>query len=214
MGVIALSRFETQAGHAAKHLELHLEALQRLRSMGMQAMALQPLAGGDVGSLAMVTNYTSYADYATSAQKVQGDAGWQTFYAGAMASGAAQQVESSLFNDLDASFQPAGDRPLGVILSTQWRAVPGKLEAFVGKVLESMPLSERLGGRSRPMQSVVGANPMTTLVATGFADLDAYGAYSDAANSDAEWQAFWTGAMANPTADLIRSGLYANISGD
>ena len=45
MGVVTISRFETQAGHAAKHLELHMEALGRLRGLGMQAMALQPLAG-------------------------------------------------------------------------------------------------------------------------------------------------------------------------
>jgi hypothetical protein len=178
----------------------------------LQAVALQPIAGSDIGSLAMSINYANYADYASSMQKVQNDAGWQEFYAGAMASGAAQQVESSLMNDLDPAFQPAGDRPLGVVLATQWRAIHGKMEAFVGKVLESMPISARMGGLSRPMQSIVGAYPMSMMVATTFADMDAYGAYADAANSDAEWQAFWAGAMSDPTADLLRSGLYVNMT--
>ncbi len=212
MGVIALTRYESMPGHAGKHLEIHMEALERLRALGMQAVALQPLAGSDVGSLAMSMNFASYADYATSMQKVQGDEGWQKFFAGASASGAARQVESSLMNDLDPAFQPAADRPLGVVLATQWRAIHGKMEAFVGKVLESMPLSEAMGGLSRPMQSIVGAHPMSMMVATTFADLDAYGAYADKANTDADWQAFWAGAMSDPTADLIRSGLYVNMS--
>jgi len=213
MGMISLTRYQTQTGHTAKHLEIHMEALERLHGMGMQAMAIQPMAGSDVGSLGMSVNFASSADYVAGMQKMQGDAGWQTFYAAAAGSGAAAQVESSLMNDLDPAFQPAGDRPLGVVLATQWRAINGKMEAFIGKVLESMPISERLGGRSRPMQSIVGAYPMTTMVATTFADLDAYGAYADAANTDDEWQSFWAGAMSDPTADLVRSGLYVNMSG-
>lgn len=213
MGVVALTRYESVAGHAGKHLEIHMEALERLRGMGMRAVAMQPLAGADVGSLAMTINYADYADYATSMQKIQGDSGWQEFFAAASASGAARQVESSLMNDLDPAFQPVGDRPMGVILATQWRAIHGKMEAFVNKVLESMPITERMGGLARPLQSIVGAHPMSMMVATTFADLDAYGAYSDAANSDAEWQGFWAGAMSDPTADLIRSGLYVNMTG-
>ena len=56
MGVISLTRFESMPGHAGKHLEIHMEALERLRGMGMQAVALQPLAGVDVGSLGMSIN--------------------------------------------------------------------------------------------------------------------------------------------------------------
>ncbi len=149
MGVISLSRFETQPGQGAKHAELHMEALERLHGLGMQAVALQPIAGGDVGSLAMSINYASNAEYVTSVQKIEADSGWQDFCAGAMATGAAQQVEESLMSDLDPAFQPATDRPLGVVLATQWRALPGQMEAFVGKVIESMAHVERLGGRGR-----------------------------------------------------------------
>jgi hypothetical protein len=214
MGVIALTRFESQPGHAGKHLELHLEALQRLRGLGMRAVAMQPLAGGDIGSLVMSINYADNADYASSMQKVQADEGWQSFYSGAMASGAAVQVESSLFSDLDPTFQPAADRPMGVLLATQWRSRPGRMEDFVGKVIESDAHVRRLGGVPRPLQSVIGEHPMSMLVPIAFADMDAYGAYADKLATDAEWQAFWGDTMKDPSADMLRSGIYLNISGD
>ena len=61
---------------------------------------------------------------------------------------------------------------------------------FMAKVTESFPHVERLGGRPRAMQSLIGAHPMTTLVTTAFDDLDAYGAYADATATDAAWQEF------------------------
>ncbi len=212
MGVVSLSRFRSEPGHAGKHLELHLEACQRLRGMGMQAAAMQPIAGGDIGSLVMSVNHASYAEYVASIKTMQADQGWQDFYAGAMATGAAVQVESSLFNDGDPSFQPAAGRPLGVILALQWSVKPGRLDDFVANVMASMAHIERMGGRPRPLQSVVGAHPMTTLYTTAFEDLDAYAAYADKVGTDPEWQAFWADLMKDPSGDVIRSGLYLNIS--
>lgn len=213
MSVLTLTRFQTQPGHAGEHLALHLEALQLLRGLGMQAVALQPMAGGDAGSLAMAVNYDTYSDYASGIQKVQADAGWQDFFARAMASGAATQVESSIFNDLDPAYRADPNRPLGVVLAFQWRAKPGRMEDFVGNVMASIPHIERLGGRGRQLQSAVGAHPMTMMTTVGFADLDAYGEYSDKVGTDAEFQAYWAEVMKDPTADLVRSGLYLNISG-
>lgn len=213
MAIVSISRFQSQPGQAGKHMELHLEALERLRGMGMQANAMQPIAGGDIGSLMMSVNYADNAAYVAAIQTMQSDAGWQEFYAGAMASGAAMQVESSLFSDLDPAHQPAADRPLGVVMATQWRALPGKMAAFVGKVMEANAHIERNGGRPRPMQSVVGAHPVTMLIPVGFADLDAFGAYGDTLNADAEWQEFWGAAMSDPTGEMVRSGIYVNMSG-
>ena len=123
------------------------------------------------------------------------------------------QVESSLFNDMDPDFQLDPNRPLGVIMATQWRAKPGRIADFAANVIQSFPMIERMGGIPRAVQCVIGAYPMTTLVTTTFADLDAYGAYTDAIGGDDEWQSFWADAMADPTADMVRSGLYLNISG-
>jgi hypothetical protein len=52
------------------------------------------------------------------------------------------------------------------------------------------------------------------LVTVSFPDLDAYGAYADTTATDEQWQTFWAGAMSDPTAELVRSGVYLNISGD
>lgn len=212
MSVVTITRFRTEPGRFADHLALHLEALQRLRGLGMQAIAMQPLAGGDVGSLVMSVNYDTTADYVSSLQKAQADSGWQEFYANAMASGAATQVEASIFNDLDPSFRADASRPLGAVLGFQWRARPGRMEDFIGNVMDSIPHIERLGGSGRQMQSAVGAHPMTMLTTVGFADLDAYGEYTDKLGTDAEFQAYWAEVMKDPTADLVRSGLYLNIS--
>jgi hypothetical protein len=125
---------------------------------------------------------------------------------------AALEVESSLFVDVDATFQPSPDRALGVLLGTQWRARPGRLMDFMGNVMTAIPHIERLGGQARVMQSLIGLHPLTLLVTTAFSDLDAYGVYADKTASDEQWQAYWMGVMADPTADLIRSGLYMNIS--
>jgi hypothetical protein len=175
-------------------------------------MLLQPIAGGDIGTTAMVLNHADNAAYVTALQTIGADEGWQEFWARATAAGAAQQVESTLMNDLDPNFQASADRPLGVLLAFQWRAKDGLLADFIGKVGEAVPLIERMGGAVRTMQCLIGRYPLSVTISTTFADLDAYGAYSDRTASDAEWQAFWAGALSEPTADLIRSGLYLNIS--
>ena len=214
MGVISLNGFKTEPGRLADHLAASMEALGLLRGLGAQAVVLQAIAGGDVGTIATSINYADNADYATSMQKIQGDAKWQEFWARATAGASATQVESSLFTDVDPSFQPDPGRPLGAVMATQWRAKPGRIAEFVAKVMESHEHVRRMGGTPRALQSVIGAHPMTMLVVATFEDLDAYGAYADKTASDAAWQEFWAGAMADPTADMIRSGLYVNISGD
>jgi len=50
------------------------------------------------------------------------------------------------------------------------------------------------------------------LTSITFADLDAYGEYSDKLATDAQWQEFWATTVADPPAALIRSGVYLNIS--
>ena len=213
MAVVSLAGFRSEPGRTEEHMTLHMEATERLHAMGMAAAPLQAMAGGDIGTLTMSVNHASNAEWVANIKKMQTDPGWQDFYRRAMGTGAATQVESSLFTDIDPYFQ-AADRELGVVLATQWRARPGRLVDFMAKVTESFGHVERMGGRPRAMQSVIGAHPMTTLVSTAFDDLDAYGAYADTIATDKEWQAFWMGALSDPTADMIRSGIYANMMGD
>jgi hypothetical protein len=214
MGVISLNGFRTEPGRLADHLAATMEALGLLRGLGANAVVLQPLAGGDIGTIATSINYADNADYISSVQKIQGDEKWQEFWMRAASGGSAVQVESSLFSDIDPGFQPDPDRPLGAVLATQWRAKPGRMADFVAKVVESHEHVKRMGGTPRALQSVIGTHPMTVMVVATFTDLDAYGAYADRTASDAAWQEFWAGAMSDPTADMIRSGVYVNISGD
>ena len=211
MAVSSIHGFKTAPGRLADHLATTAEGLEHLHRMGLQAVMLQPMAGTDVGTLSTVVTYESMAAYATAMQTVTADEGWQEFWARAAGEGAAEPVEVSILNDLDPTWQPSPDRPLGVILGIQWRAKPGRAADFIGQVMTAVPHIERMGGTVRVMQSILGPHPMTTMVATTFADLDAFGAYSDTANGDEQWQAFWADAMTDPTADIVRSGLYLNI---
>ena len=212
MGVVALSGFRTEPGRLEDHVAAASEAVEHLRRLGLQAFNLQTIAGVDVGTIATVINYENNAAYVNGMQTILADEGWQEFWGRAASSGSATQVESSLFSDVDPGFQPPTDRPLGVILATQWRARPGRLVDFMANVETSVPHIERMGGAPRRMQCLLGSYPMTALITTGFADLDAYGAYSDTLASDQQWQAFWAGALADPTAELVRTGLYLNIT--
>ena len=212
MAVLSLSGFKTEPGRLADHLAASEEAVGHLRRMGLAAMAVQAIAGTDIGTIATSINYENNAAYAAGMQKIVADESFTEFWARAAAGASAVQVESSLYSDVDPSFQPAADRPLGAILATQWRARPGRMEDFVANVIESIPHIERMGGVARPMQSLIGSHPLTMLVTTAFPDLDAYGAYADKTATDEQWQAFWSGVMSDPSADIIRAGLYVNIS--
>ena len=212
MGVIALNRFATRPGRLADQLAAGAEAVGHMRRIGLQPMQLQPIAGGDIGSIVFAINHPDNAAYAAGTQKLQADEQWQAFWGGLMADPPADQVESTLMSDLDPTFQPDPDRPLGAMLATQWRPKDGRLNDFVGKVIESAPHVARMGGVTRALQIVVGAHPLTIMVVNGFSDLDAYGAYADRSATDAAWQAFWNDALNVPTADMIRSGVYVNIT--
>ena len=100
MGVISLNGFKTEPGRLADHLAASMEALGLLRGLGAQAVVLQALAGGDVGTIATSINYADNADYATSTQKIQGDGKWQGFWADAMADPTADMIRSGLYANI------------------------------------------------------------------------------------------------------------------
>jgi hypothetical protein len=63
----------------------------------------------------------------------------------------------------------------------------------------------------RVQQCMTGLHPMTVSFSTTFADLDHFGEYGDKLSADEQWQNFWMGVMADPTATLVRSGIYQII---
>ena len=212
MAVVATYGYRTAAGKLAEHLAGAAEGLGHLRRLGLQAINLQAIAGTDVGVITTSVNHASNADYAAGVQKVLADEQWQEFWLRVNSDTAAVEVESSLFVDIDTTFQPSPDRVLGVLLGTQWRAKPGRLMEFMAHVMTAIPHIERMGGQVRVLQSLIGLHPLTVLVTTAFSDLDAYGVYADKTATDEQWQSYWMGVMADPTADLIRTGLFMNIS--
>lgn len=213
MAVVSLVSFRTEPGKLVEHMAINAQAIQHLHGMGMQTMLLQASSGADVGAFAFVTNFENNAAYAAATAELGANAQWQEFYANASSAAVAMQEEGSLMQDVDPNWQPDPDRPTGVLMATQWRAKDGRLVDFMGRVMDSLPHIDRLGGSPRVLQSIIGRYPMTVTVSVGFADLAAYGAYADAIAADAGWQAFWADALSDPTGDMIRSGLYLNVTG-
>jgi hypothetical protein len=212
MAVVTLNGFRTNPGRLADHMAASAEAHGHLTRMGLQAATLQSVAGSDVGVTATIINYANNAAHAAAMEAIAADEAFMEYWMRVAHEGAAVPVESSILQDVDPSWEPPADRPLGVILGIQWRAKPGRLMDFLGHVAEAVPHIERLGGAVRTMQCLVGAHPMTVMVSTSFADMAAYGAYSDSVAVDQQFQEFWAGVMSDPTADIVRSGVYQNVS--
>ncbi len=138
MGIVLAVGSRTEPGRLGDHLAGSAEAPGHLRRLGMRAVTLRPLVGTDVGTIMTMINYENNADFAASWGRLAGDAEWQAFAARTAQGGASVQVESSLFADVDPSFQPSADRPMGVVMTTQWRAKPGRLLDFMGNVMTSV----------------------------------------------------------------------------
>ncbi|WP_164157117.1 hypothetical protein [Sandarakinorhabdus rubra] len=211
MAIVGLYRFRTLSGGLAAHITQSLEGRERLRAMGYNANCLQPVMGQDVGSIATVINFASVKDWAAAVTRINADAGWRTWYAQAAGSGAAEQSEAALLADVDPAFQPPAPNTIGAVSSTQWLPMPGKAAQLMAHIQSSLAHLTRLGGRARVLQCTEGAHPMTIMVTLAFPSLEALGAHRDAMNSDANWQEYWAGVMANPSAQLVRSGIYTMV---
>jgi hypothetical protein len=208
MALVSLHTFRTQPGRLADHIAASDEARRILQGLGLQAFTMQPITGTDVGTISLVINHADSTEWAASFAKVQADPGWQAFSARVTSDTIAEQVESSIFTDLDATFSPAPDRPLGALQITQWRPRHGRMVDLIGNVTGAQAHLERLGGTGRSMSSLVGAHPMTVVVSVSYPDLEHLAEATDKLAVDEQWQAFWAGVMADPSADLIRSGIY------
>ena len=213
MGVVSVHVFRTQPGRLADHEALSAEGRELLVAMGLPAITLRCIVGADIGTIATVVNYASFAEFGAANQKIAADPGWQEFWARAAASGASVPVETSLYEDVDPGWQPDTGRVLGALAALQFRAVPGRLADFMVSLGESMAHVQRIGGVPRVMRSLFGLHPQTVLVSIAFADMDALGAFADAQSTDRAWQDQMAKVAANPTAEMVRTGIYVNASG-
>lgn len=208
MGVVSVYSFRTLPGGYARHVEAAEEARQRLQGLGVAAFTLTPLAGSFTGEIATVLNHADNASWAADMAKVQADEGWQEFYLRVMAEGFAEQTEASIYVDLDPTFVPAADRPLGAMVATQWRPMPGRAGDLLAHIEQAHPHIERLGGGFRAMNCMQGAEPMTMTVSITFEDLEHLAEYNDKLAVDEQFATYWAGIMANPSAALVRSGTF------
>lgn len=205
MGVVSLYGFRTLPGKLNEHIAATEEARQLLVELGQQAMTLQSIAGSEVGTIATVTNHSDNAEWARATQAVMSDPRWLEFYSRVSAQAIAEPVETSVFQDLDPTFSPAPDRPLGAIASTQWVPRAGRLDRFIEQVSIASAHISRLGGTVRVLQCMMGKFPMSVLVAVTYEDLEHLGEFNDKLAVDEQWAGFWAGVAADPSGDLVRT---------
>ena len=86
MAVLSLTGFKTEPGRLADHLAASEEAIGHLRRMGFAAIAVQSIAGTDIGTIATSINYENNAAYAAGMQTIVADEAFAEFWARAAAS--------------------------------------------------------------------------------------------------------------------------------
>ncbi len=209
MGLISVHVFRTLPGKTMQHIAASEEARGLLQGLGLEAATVTPIAGSDVGQIATVVNFADNRSYTDSMQRIQADAGWQAFWARVSSEATAELAEVSLYSDADPTYIAPVDQPAGVLQFTQWRANPGQMGGFLEHVAAAKGHIERLGGSVRVLQCMTGLHPMTAGVSVTFEDLDHFGDYGDKLAADEQFQNYWAGVMTNPTATLVRSGIYA-----
>jgi hypothetical protein len=94
-----------------------------------------------------------------------------------------------------------------------WRARDGKIADFFAKVTTAKKIHERLGGKVRVWQSMIGGRPMSVGYVIEHASWAEFGKFGEKLEKDTEWQTFWTDAIAHPTADLIQNSLVVEAPG-
>lgn len=213
MGVVSLYGFRTLPGKLDAHIAAAEEARQLLVELGQQAITMQTIAGSEAGVIATVINHTDNVEWARSTQAVLTNPKWVEFYSRVSSAAVAEQVENSVFQDVDPTFAPSPDRPLGAIATTQWQPRPGKFNAFIEQVIEASGHLTRLGGTVRVLQCLMGKYPMSVVVAVSYEDLEHLGLFNDKLSVDEQWNAFWAGVMADPTGDLVRTQIAVTTTG-
>lgn len=94
-----------------------------------------------------------------------------------------------------------------------WRPRDGHLPEFIAKVVTAKKIHERLGGKVRVWQTMIGGQPMTLGYVIEHAGWAEFGKFGEKLEKDTEWQNFWADALSHPTADLIQNSLVTETPG-
>lgn len=205
MAILASYGFRTLPGGFSRHVAISLEARDRLQRMGYRAGVLRQVMGEEPGTLTTVIQFENAKSWAEATAKINTDKDWMAWYATAADAGVAEQTVSEMYSDIDPNFALAPYGAMKVFRNTQWRPLPGKAAGLMENITASLSHIKRHGGSPRILNCIEGAYPMTLGVSVGFESLSAAGAHFDALNADAAFQSYWTGVMANPTAQLVRT---------
>jgi hypothetical protein len=208
MGILASYVFKTIPGGFSRHVAIMLEGRDRLQKMGYRAGILRPVSGSESGALATVISYENAKAWAEGSTHINTDPDWMQFYAASADAGVAEQIEAALFSDVDPDFKPAAYGAQKVFRNTTWQPIPGKAAGLMESIQGFAPFIAKHGGSMRVMQCMEGTHPLTIGVSIGFDTLAAAGANLDSLNADPEFQAYWAGVMAHPTAHLVSAGTY------
>lgn len=93
-----------------------------------------------------------------------------------------------------------------------WRPNPGRLQDFMAAVAAAKTIHTRLGGRVRVGVTQFGGAPSSIVYAIEYADWAAFGNFSAQMEVDADWQAMWAAASANPSAQLISHAVSVDVA--
>lgn len=208
MGIISVTGYRPIGDGAVQLMELIEEGRALLQQKGLAAASMQHLAGSQPGSIAIIVNYSDTTEWAASVEQLQADEQWGEFYVRAMNTGCGEMIEQAIYSDLDPAFAPDQDRPLGAATVTQWQPRAGKGAAFVEHVMGAKGHLERLGGTVRVLQSIMNTVPLSFTVSVTFEDLAHLAEHNGKLAVDEQWAAYWADVMADPTAELVRTGTY------
>lgn len=92
-----------------------------------------------------------------------------------------------------------------------WSPNPGRGMDFMAQVSKAKAIHERMGATVNVAQTLSGGTAMSVIYMATFESGATYGAFLDAAGTDAEWQEFWLGALGDPTATMISTAIYTAV---
>ena len=94
-----------------------------------------------------------------------------------------------------------------------WRPRDGHLQEFLANVATAKKIHERLGAKVRVWQTMFGGQAMSLGYVIEHAGWEAFGKFGAKLEADAEWQAFWSKALANRTGELLQNSVVVEAPG-
>jgi hypothetical protein len=88
---------------------------------------------------------------------------------------------------------------MAVFSISTWRAVPGRATDLLGSMIQAKKILEANGAVVRAWQPLAGGEAGSINFVAAYPDHVAYGTTMQAMDASAEWQTFWTHAMADPS---------------